>query len=326
MSKRLLFDMFVPCGGDVVFRLFHRAPVVVFYHGVGENPDLQVERESISVTDFHKHIQYLKRYYNVVSINEFEHRFKDNRWEGREVLLTFDDGYSNLLNTALPVLEQYNLPFTVFFTANNITTGELFPTSINRLIILASTLNHLELTSCSISADLTPGNRLDISNQISRILKSKPLPEVNSIVEELKASISEDEMCDLRNRYRSVNPLNWNEAKQVASSSLCTVGSHCLDHICCHENQDYSDVYRQISESKTIIENKLGIPCRYFSYPNGSYTEQSNDIVKDAGYHLGFSTRRSPVRSLTQWNIPRMYAPYDYSRFVYSLVTYPSNG
>ena len=323
MTKQFLFTLFSHFNIDRFINLFHKSPVVLFYHGVSETPDPVIETESISVTDFTFQMEYLKKHYHVVSVQEFEDRFMAKKWEGNEVLLTFDDGYKNMLSTALPILEEYGFPFVLFLTTNNISRGELFATTINRLVVLASSLEHLQLHSCNMDTPLTSQNRTMVADNISKQLKSRSLRDVRTIVEELSTSISKDEMNNLRERYPSINPMNWSEAKQVAASPLCAIGSHCVDHICCHANQKSEDVIFQIQESKRFIEEQLGIDCEYFSYPNGNFTEQSNKAVEDAGYHLGFSTKRMPIQALTQWNIPRLYVPYDYARFVYFISTYP---
>ena len=323
MARQQIYDMFYGFRLDALVRSIRHAPAVLFYHGVAVDPDPIVETESISVSDFSKQIEYLEKYYKVISIQEFEQRYCEDSWEGNEILLTFDDGYKNVLHTALPILEKKCFPFVLFLTTNNVSEGELFATTINRLVILGSSIKKLDLASCQIKSTLTKDNRQAVANAISKILKSRPISEVETIIQELSSSISADEMENLRVKYSSVIPMNWGEAKQMSASPLCTVGSHGLDHICCHENQSLQEVSSQINQSRRIIEDKIGVDCVYFSYPNGSYTTQSNKIVAEAGYHLGFSTKRLPVNSLTQWNIPRIFVPYDFSRFVYSLVTYP---
>ena len=323
MNKQILYDTFSTLHLDAMWRLFHKSPCVLFYHGVAGAPDPIIETESIAVSDFVSQIKYLKRNYHIITVSEFEERFTLNDWDGDEVLLTFDDGYKNILTTALPILEDFNVPFNIFLTSNNINDGNLFPTTVARLVILASSLQHLHLKSCGIDVPLTINNRRTVAASVSNELKTRSLSEVKSITNELLNSISEDELYFLRDKYFSINPLSWEEARMVANSSLCTVGSHCLDHICCHSKQNMQDVQIQLKESKEVIEKQLGVVCEYFAYPNGSFTTESNLILQNVGYKLGFSTRRLPINSLTKWNIPRLYVPYNYSRFVYYLVNYP---
>ena len=44
------------------------------------------------------------------------------------------------------------------------------------------------------------------------------------------------------------------------------------------------EAWREISESKQELEERLGRPCRHFSYPNGDYLERDVELVRRAGY------------------------------------------
>lgn len=323
MSKQFLYDSFVSLKADGIVRFLRHAPVVLFYHGVAEHPDPLVELESIPLDQFERQMDYLNSYYEVISPQDFLRRYETQNWEGREVLLTFDDGYKNMLTSALPILERYRFPFLLFFTTNNIDHNELFATTVNRLVVLASSIKHITIKEFGIDAKLDSSNRTIVASYISRLLKTRPIRDVNTIVSRLLSALPDGEIESLREQYSSVIPMDWNDAQEISLSPLCTIGSHCMDHICCHSNQPIDCVKEQICQSKRIIEDRLGKPCLFFSYPNGSFTLDSNAIVKDAGYLMGFSTKRLPINGLSQWSIPRQMASYDYSRFVYSLVTYP---
>ena len=297
---------------------------ILFYHGVALSPDATIETESIPVDVFVKQLDYIKKNYKVVSIDEFLYLYLNKELNGNEVVLTFDDGYKNILTTAAPILADYNLPYSLYITTNNISNGRLFPTTINRLIVYASSLKRISLESIKQDFDLsTERLKIEVQNRISKILKTQPIEMVDSIVSELESQISDDEYLSLRNKYSSIEPLAWDEVKQLSAESLITIGSHGKDHICCHSKQSESALRSQIFGSKEEIENKLNIQCDVFSYPNGNYTELSNSLLKEAGYKCGLSTKRWDVYKGSEYAIPRLYVPYDYERFVYSMVTYP---
>lgn len=281
--------------------LLNRQPRVLFYHGVSDNIlNPEIETESISAEDFEKQLKYIIKHFNPISVDEFFERFVDQKWDGREILLTFDDGYRNMLTTGLPILEKYNVPFALFLTTDNITKNTLFPTTINRLL-----------------------NQGD--EQTAYMLKHVTVGEVDKICNDLLASVHEVELNACRTKYASVNPLSWDEAKQIASSSLCTIGSHCVTHICCHERQSLDEIRRQFTESRKEIQDRLNVPCDYLSYPNGNYTPEVTKIAEECGYKMAFSTKYEPVTGdmVDKMAVGRIYVPYDYSRFVYSISRYP---
>lgn len=324
MNKQIIYNIFAGLHANALIRAIHRAPAALFYHGVAENPDSLIETESVSAKDFRKQMVWLKKNRRVISAAEFEERFKARQWEGDEVLLTFDDGYKDMLTTGLPILEEYGFPFLLFLTTTNITHGRLFPTTVNRLVTLASSLKvlHLDGENFSLEGDA----RQTVMNKLSWQLKHEPQSVVEHIVESLLKQLPNGEIDRLREQYPSVNPMTWDEARQIAVSDLCTIGSHGVDHICCHDQQSLDEVERNLRESKKVIEKELGLKdCRYFSYPNGNFTEGSNKLVANAGYAMGFSTKPLSVHALTQWNVPRLYVPYNFPRFVFAVSTYPKD-
>lgn len=307
--KYLILSIYGIVGLDRLF--LNQRPRVLFYHGVAERiVDAGIESESIQAVDFERQLKYIRKHFNPIGANEFYERFLSGKWDGREILLTFDDGYRNMLSTALPLLEKYKVPFTLFLTVDNITDSKLFPTTINRLVNLAS------------SARTNPA----ICSEVSTELKTLPIDQVERITDELLDRISPEELSGLREKYSSVNPLNWEECRRIAESPLCTIGSHCMSHICCHAAQDLSEVRRQFEESRKEISQRLKVACDFLSYPNGNYTNDVKKIAENCGYKMAFSTKYEAIdRSETdRMAVGRIYVPYDYARFKYLVSRFPN--
>ncbi len=75
----------------------------------------------------------------------------------------------------------------------------------------------------------------------------------------------------------------------------CTIGAHTLTHPKLRfENRDKS--YKEIAESKVILENLISKRIEYFAYPYGSLyacSRRDIDFAKKAGYAAAFSTINS---------------------------------
>ncbi|WP_155733127.1 polysaccharide deacetylase family protein, partial [Streptobacillus moniliformis] len=52
--------------------------------------------------------------WEIVSLEACIERLATNAGTGRYAVLTFDDGYRDNVVTALPILERYNAPFTIY--------------------------------------------------------------------------------------------------------------------------------------------------------------------------------------------------------------------
>ncbi len=73
------------------------------------------EHVSISEDKFKEHLEYLKkRGHNFVSVSELSDAI--NKKIKKPTVIYFDDGYKDTLSNALPILEEKNIPATVFLT------------------------------------------------------------------------------------------------------------------------------------------------------------------------------------------------------------------
>ena len=67
------------------------------------------------------------------------------------------------------------------------------------------------------------------------------------------------------------------------------IGGHTADHVCLH-NEPYSEVVRQLRESKERIERELRAPVLDFAYPNGWYTPAVVRALRETGYRSAVTT------------------------------------
>ena len=94
---------------------------VLLYHHIG---DMQ---GATSTALFSAHLNWLLvNGYRSLSLTEFKQRLKRPTAKPstqREVLITFDDGFADLYDTALPVLERFNFKATAFLITGKIGTA-----------------------------------------------------------------------------------------------------------------------------------------------------------------------------------------------------------
>ncbi|MBI2481899.1 MAG: polysaccharide deacetylase family protein, partial [Planctomycetia bacterium] len=101
-----------------------KAPVmVIFYHRVADHvlngwtiPNLQFKRE----------IDWLQANFDLVSLDEAQRRIREGNSRA-SVAITFDDGYADNCEQALPLLISRRIPCTYFVTSRYMRTGDAFP-------------------------------------------------------------------------------------------------------------------------------------------------------------------------------------------------------
>lgn len=91
--------------------------------------------------------------------------------------------------------------------------------------------------------------------------------------------------------------LTKDQIKEMTDSGLVEIGAHTISHVSLTSiSPDKAE--KEIVESKTRLEQELGVPVRYFSYPSGFYNEKIEEIVKE-NFKAGVSTRKGKVHTLS---------------------------
>ena len=84
--------------------------------------------------------------------------------------------------------------------------------------------------------------------------------------------------------------LSWEQVKEMAGNGI-SIGSHSRRHLYLPDLPE-QEQREEIFGSKRIIEQHLGRPSDYFSYPIGGFNDQIKQFVKAAGYYGAAATNR----------------------------------
>ncbi|HVC94130.1 MAG TPA: polysaccharide deacetylase family protein [Pirellulales bacterium] len=106
-----------------------RAPVIVlFYHRIAdEDPNDWTCRYDM----FARQMRWLKRHCDMVSLAEAQRRIRRGNHRPA-VSITFDDGYAENCDRAVPLLLAERIPCTYFVTVRNVFEGLAFPHDVAR--------------------------------------------------------------------------------------------------------------------------------------------------------------------------------------------------
>lgn len=97
---------------------------ILFYHRVADgSPNAWTMRTKT----FRRQIDWITKRFEVVSLAEAQRRIASGFNTRPTVALTFDDGYADNCDGALPLLLRRRLPFTYFVTSGNVLDGTPFP-------------------------------------------------------------------------------------------------------------------------------------------------------------------------------------------------------
>ncbi|GAA2780878.1 polysaccharide deacetylase family protein [Nonomuraea dietziae] len=97
-----------------------RVPILM-YHSITDRPNQDTRPHAVRTSDFAEQIDYLSTNgftpLTVADLVASVHKNNGRSLPDKPVVVTFDDGYADFHTHALPLLEQYTFPATVFLTS-----------------------------------------------------------------------------------------------------------------------------------------------------------------------------------------------------------------
>jgi len=296
----------------------------LIYHGVETKIiDARIQELHLPFKEFEKQINYLRKNFEIISLDYlYDCLSNGHKIDPFQVVITFDDGYKNIINIVEPYLRSLNIPFSVFICTNHIDKGSRFPTYYLRSAILYTDQRYINILSINKTFDIsTPKKRIYAKNIIENYLKTCPQNVVNLIVKDLIELIPQNRWTEINDIFSSDEPMNWKDIEKLHYSGI-TIGSHCHDHCILHPNQKREEVDYQLKTSKDIIEEHLG-ECKYVAYPDGGRGNFSFDAlkkVKKYKYYLGFTAVKGEIcQSSNPFILPRLGISFDFNHFKFNI-------
>ncbi len=286
---------------------FRRKAVVLAYHRI-LTPQQRTRTASqdgmvVEERTFARHVALLARWFKVLSLGEFTERLATRRpFDGPCCLITFDDGWRDNVENALPVLRAHRLPAVMFLPVNFIGRRRLFTReALTHLLVRAVDVSRREpARRDALRAHLAPldlGAVLDITDR-------DPLPAVLKIVgghryasgptfEALAATLA----AELGVAATDVSDLDtfidWKHVEQLKEHRFA-FGGHGADHRVL--TQVAPSVARcEVESSKRELDSRLAGGVEAFAYPNGAWNPEIAHIVRTGGYRFAFTVDPGPV-------------------------------
>jgi peptidoglycan/xylan/chitin deacetylase (PgdA/CDA1 family) len=227
---------------------------------------------------------------DIVSIDEAYRRITERDFARRFACFTFDDGYRDNRDHALPIMQDYGAPFTVYVASDFANgRGRLWWVALERLIAAVDTLD-VEVNGVSTQIDASGASaKQDAFDQLHSWLQQLPSDmHVQHAVSSLCARHGVDDSGIARELCMS-----WDELKPFANRALVTIGAHTVSH-CNLANETEDEASREMRVSRERIEAELQIPARHFAYPYGYKTAAAARefaIARKLGFMTAVTTR-----------------------------------
>jgi peptidoglycan/xylan/chitin deacetylase (PgdA/CDA1 family) len=221
---------------------------------------------------------------------------------GPLALVTFDDGYRDNVDAALPVLFALGLPATFFLTTDFVGGRLLAWWDHVAYVVNTTAVPVLRLDRpAPLEVDLTKTPRAEAVARVVRAYLDHPDADERALRPDLesRAEVAVDEPRLARALF-----LDWGQARALAAAGMA-VGSHSVTHRALGRLSE-DEQRAELNDSKRAIESAVGreVPALAFPYGwPGTYTDTTARLARAAGYRAAFT-------SLEGVNIPGRADPF----------------
>jgi peptidoglycan/xylan/chitin deacetylase (PgdA/CDA1 family) len=285
---------------------FPRRGVVIWnYHRIGSAAGNPFDDGVFSATadELAKHLRYLKKNFRLITMEEFL-RGTETGFAflgGAAAMVTFDDGYRDNFDLALPVLKDVGVSATFFLPTEFLQSPKLpwwdriayvvKKSRESRIVLEYPERVEIELRTESQPPPLPSPGVLGAGakavEQIIGIYKSAPeMDEVRFFTSlESAAKAEVDEVGLARGLF-----MDWEQARKLVAAGM-SIGAHTHTHPILARLAESQQRW-ELAESKRILEERLNLKIDAFAYPVGSvgaFSETTKGVVRECGYRAAFS-------------------------------------
>lgn len=191
------------------------------------------------------------------------------------VALSFDDGYRDFWENALPILIDVGLP-----AHHNICPGLIdkgIPT-------WTQILNRFVQCNPGKTLKLPSGNLYKIENKLNQHNLIKIRSELFTVSNEIR-NCWIDSLINYIPESRLTALMSWEQIRECAKLGI-HIGSHGMNHLNLSNIENRDTLLIEIAESRKRIYEEVGVDPTIFAFPNGLYNATSLEVVRESGYKV----------------------------------------
>ncbi len=283
---------------------------ILIYHRVLPEPD-PLGLGGPESARFERTMRLVSRFFRVLPLSEAIDRLRRDALPPRAACITFDDGYADNAEVALPVLKRLGLPATFFVATAFLDGGRMWNDTVIETVrrwpqpvIEMPELDLPRLPVATVEEKRAAVPRL--LNALKYLPHEERLDRTTAFAESLG-----DTLPALMMRRDQV--------RELADAGM-EIGGHTRTHPILTSLAD-KDAREEIAGGREELEEIVGRSVRLFAYPNGKpgtdYTSVHAHMVRELGFQGAVTTAWGAARTgLSPWELPR-FTPWDRNPWFY---------
>ncbi|MEJ2346942.1 MAG: polysaccharide deacetylase family protein [Gammaproteobacteria bacterium] len=283
-----------------------RLPILIFHRVLPSRDPLRPGDPDAAT--FEWQMKLVARQFNVLPLSEACERWGQRSLPARALCITFDDGYADNVELALPILKRHGLHSTFFIATGFMNGGRMWnDTVIEWVRGLQEGELDLRSLDLGVRSIRTIEDKRSTLGAVLTSLKYLPLERRLEHVGKLVDDRADRLPTDLMMTDAQVNEL---------LAEGMEVGGHTVNHPIL-ARVDHDTALWEIQEGKRQLEEITGHAVRLFAYPNGKpgidYGPEHVQMVREAGFAAAVSTAwGAGRRSSDLFQLPR-FTPWQRS-------------
>lgn len=292
--------------------------LILLYHRVADEPS-DPYGLCVSPVHFRRHLQLLRDVGHPMPVADMAQAVEGGSLPDRTIGVTFDDAYIDVLETAVPLLLEYEIPATVFVTVGSGgRKREFWWDELERIFLQSDRLPEVleleidgEVRSWNLKddRDLHPslgatGRTWHLDDEHAPTLRHAAFREVYHLLRPLpqhaRMSLMDHLLAWSGQRADVLRPtrrvMTPGEVAEMTRSGLVRAGAHTVSHPDL-TSQAEGPRYEEIRRSKSDLEDWIGDEIHGFAYPYGLHDPASVSAVKQAGFAFACTGDHRSVRS-----------------------------
>lgn len=276
--------------------------------------------EEIHASQFEALCGWLARWFQVLPLDQAVEKLAAGTLPSRALSITFDDGYADNHDVALPILKRHGLPATIFIATGFLDGGRMWNDSLVELV-RRSPKESLDLRGLDLSLAASGSGMLNLGSTQDR------RQAINALISAIKY-LPVQERVNLGERLAERAGVELPKDLMLTSQQLVglhragmQIGAHTVSHpILAVMDRDAQRA--EIKAGKERLETLLDAPVTLFAYPNGKpgqdYNNESVELVRELGFKAAVSTAWGAARAgANLMELPR-FTPWDRKRLPFA--------
>lgn len=266
---------------------------VLTYHRISEpSREGRFDPGVIDATpaQFDRHVAFLTENFHVIGIDELREHLRGAPLPKNAVLVTFDDGYRDCLQNALPILQRHGAR-AVFFIATSYTSERrLYWWDRIAYAVRTSARDRLELAYPERRELPLGSSRSEALGELLALVKRHVGLDLDRFLAEVTRAAGIEWDGERERELADELIMTWDEVAELAGAGM-DVQSHTRTHRVL-DTLAPEELDAELRGSRRDLEEHLGVGVTALAYPVGYRIAGERRLVaavREAGYEVGFT-------------------------------------